>query len=247
MESPVIARNISASRPVNRGRKGRQGGELVPRHDRSILVQRRGEVVLDHFRRVYLSLMPVEGDEVAPVIGVTSAIAREGRTTVASGIAAAMAADMDAPVVLVEVDLESPGLHRILGIGEQPGICEYLRGEVELATVLRQVAERFYVLPAGDARGEAARLVRQLVTGDLIPRLQASGALPVLDLPAVLTSSYGVLACSLADVIAFTVRAGQTDMAQVKEALARLSDDVVRSIVLNGAEPQLPSWLRMGG
>jgi len=243
MNSSLIAR-AAAPIAMRRGRKGRRGNEIASNHERDIIVQRRGESVLEHFRRIYLALQPVDPSEVMPVIGVTSSVGREGRSTIAAGIAAAMAADLEAPIVLVEADLESPGMHRVLGIGEQPGICEYLRGEVELATVLRQIADRFYVLPSGDARGEAARLARQLVSGDLLMRLQSSGAVPVLDLPPVLASSYGVLACSMADTLAFAVRSGQTTTTQVKEALARLPEEAVRGIVLNGAEPQLPSWLR---
>jgi len=246
MDSSLIARPATPS-ALKRGHKGRRGDEFASTHERDIIVQRRGETVLEHFRRIYLALQPADPGEVMPVIGVTSSVGREGRSTIAAGIAAAMAADLEAPIVLVEADLESPGMHRVLGIGEQPGICEYLRGEVELATVLRQIADRFYVLPSGDARGEAARLARQLVSGDLLMRLQSSGAVPVLDLPPVLASSYGVLACSMADTLAFAVRSGQTTMTQVKEALSRLPEEAVRGIVLNGAEPQLPSWLRGRG
>lgn len=246
MDSSLIAR-AAAPIAMKRGRKGRRGNEFASNHERDIIVQRRGETVLEHFRRIYLALQPVDPSEVMPVIGVTSSVGREGRSTIAAGIAAAMAADLEAPIVLVEADLESPGMHRVLGIGEQPGICEYLRGEVELATVLRQIADRFYVLPSGDARGEAARLARQLVSGDLLMRLQSSGAVPVLDLPPVLASSYGVLACSMADTLAFAVRSGQTTTTQVKEALSRLPEEAVRGIVLNGAEPQLPGWLRGRG
>jgi Mrp family chromosome partitioning ATPase len=237
-----VAPLASSSLQRRRGKAGRELQTLDgKRHN--VLIQRRGETILEHFRRIYLSLQS-DADEMLPVIGITSAVAREGRTTIATGVAAAMAADLDAPIVLVEADLESPGVHRILGIGEQPGVCEYLRGEVELATALRQVSDRFYVLPAGDALGEAARLIRQLTDGDLRARLQASGALLVLDLPPILASSSGVLATSMADTLAFTVRAGQTTMTQVKDGLSRVREDAVRGIVLNGAEPQLPRWLR---
>jgi Mrp family chromosome partitioning ATPase len=243
MKSSVVPSNSSSLSRSRREKSARELQAMDGKGRRNVLVQRPGETTLEHFRRIYLALLS-GADEALPVIGVTSAIAREGRTTIATGVAAAMAADLDAPVVLLEADIESPGVHRILGIGEQPGICEYLRGEVELATVLRQVSDRFYVLPAGDAQGEPARLVRQLTDGDLRLRLQSSGALLVLDLPPVLTSSSGVLASTMADSLAFTVRAGQTTMPQVKDALGRLQEDAVRGIVLNGAKPQLPRWLR---
>ena len=215
--------------------------------DRNLMMQRRGDTILEHFRRVYLSMQAVSEQENFPSIGVTSAITGEGRTTVATGVAAAMAADMESPVVLVEADLSHPGVHRILGIAPQPGICEYLRGESDLSTALRQISDRFFVLPAGDARGEAARMTRQLTTGDLRSRLSASGALLVFDLPPILTSSYGVLASTLADSLTFVVRGGYTMDFQVKDALSRLDDTVVKGVVLNGAQTQLPRWLRDRG
>lgn len=217
---------------------GRDGAE------RGIILQRRGETILEHFRRIYLSMQSLSEQDILPVIGITSAIASEGRTTISTGIAAAMAADLESPVVLVEADLSHPGVHRVLGIAPQPGICEYLRGESDLSTALRQISDRLFVLPAGDAHGEASRLIRQLAAGDLRKRLATSGAMMVLDLPPILSSSYGVLASSMAESLAFVVRAGYTTDKQVEDALSRLDESMVRGLVLNGAQPQLPRWLQ---
>ena len=209
----------------------------------ALVPQRRTETVLEHFRRIYLSLQSGETPEMPPVIGVTSALAGEGRTTVAAGIAAAMSADLDAPVVLLEANLASPGMHRVMGIAPEPGVSEYLFGESDLSTALRQISDRLFVLPAGNARNEASRLVRQLTTGDLRNRLSTSGAALVIDLPPVLSSSYGVLASSMADVLAVVVRSGYATDAQVRDALSRLDESMVRGIVLNATRPQLPHWL----
>lgn len=207
----------------------------------------RGETLLEHFRRIYLSLQTAESRDVPPAIGITSAVGGEGRTTVATGVAAAMAADLDVPVVLVEVDLAHPGVHLVLGIAPEPGISEYLRGECEIATAVRQISERLFVLPAGNARGEASRLIRQLTTADLRARLDTSGAVLVFDLPPVIASSYGVLASSMAESLVFVVRSGSTTRGQVKEALTRLDETMVRGVVINGAQPILPRWLRSRG
>ncbi len=48
----------------------------------------------------------------------------------------------------------------------------------------------------------------------------------------------------MAESLIFVVRSGQTTSAQVKDALERLDEAAVRGLVLNGAEPFLPSWLR---
>ncbi|MGH2515142.1 MAG: hypothetical protein ACRDHP_05755 [Ktedonobacterales bacterium] len=240
----VVASPARRLRNLPRSRRAAARREVTTSSDRSLLTQRRGETVLEHFRRIYLSLQAATDSDVLPAIGITSSTTGEGRTTIATGVAAAMAADMESPIVLIEADLAHPGVHRVLGIAPQPGICEYLRGESDLSTALRQISDRLFVLPAGDARGEAPRLTRQLANGELRNRLDSSGAILVFDLPPILTASYGVMASTLAEVLAFVVRAGSTTDAQVRDALSRLDDTTVRGLVLNGAQPQLPAWLR---
>ena len=223
---------------------------LEPVRQREVAVRKRRqetvstEELLEHFRRIYLSAEPLDGQEVHSVIGVTSAVEHEGRTTVALGVAASMAADLERPVVLIEADLAHPGLHSVLGLEPLPGLAEYLRRECDLSQALRQVTPTLFVLPAGDAGIDAGRLIRQLVNADLRSRLDSTGALLVLDLPPVLSSSFGVLASSMAEALIFVVRAGHTETEDVKRALERLDPSLVRSVTLNGAQKGLPVWLR---
>ena len=198
---------------------------------------------LEYFRRVYLSLQPSNNLDTFPTIGVTSALDGEGKSTVALGIATAMATDLDSPIVLVELNLARPTIHKSMGIPAQPGISEYLRGECPLPTAMRQITENLFVLPAGDCRNDPARLIRMLTRANLLQRMDNSGAVLVLDLPPVLTASYGVLASSVADAVVLVVRSGQTPEKMVKDAISRLDESTLRGIVLNGARPSIPSWL----
>jgi Mrp family chromosome partitioning ATPase len=217
---------------------------------RAVITRRRrqdapsSEELLEHFRRIYLSVEPMDGQEIHSIIGVTSAVEGEGRTTVALGVAASMAADLERPVVLIEADLTHPGLHSALGLEPQPGLSEYLRRECDLSEALRQITPTLFVLPAGDAGTDAGRLIRQLVNADLRSRLDSSGAALVLDLPPVLASSFGVLASSMVEALIFVVRAGHSETEDVKRALERLDPVAVRSVTLNGARQGLPTWLR---
>ncbi len=198
---------------------------------------------MEYFRRIYLSLQPTNSLDTMPTIGVTSALDGEGKSTIALGISTAMAADLDSPIVLVELNLTRPTVHKSLGIPPQPGLSEYLRGECPLPQALRQITENLFVLPAGDCRNDPARLIRMLTRANLLLRMDNSGAVLVLDLPPVLTASYGVLASSMADAVVMVVRAGQTPEKMVKDAIARLDESTLRGIILNAARPSIPTWL----
>jgi Mrp family chromosome partitioning ATPase len=204
----------------------------------------RGDMLLEYFRRIYLAARPGAEHGAVSAIGVTSAVEGEGRTTMATGIAAAMAADLDRPVVMVEVHMARPGLHQFLGIPPQPGLAEYLRQECSLSEAVRQISDRLFVLPAGDGVREAPRLIHQLVRADLRSRLGADNVIWVFDLPPIHSTSYGVLATTMAEALVFVVHAGQTTDEQVRESLGRLEESAVRSIVLNSFQPQLPTWLQ---
>jgi Mrp family chromosome partitioning ATPase len=225
--------------PREKSRKGRK-----TKQGRDLAAAPRGEALLEYFRRIYLSVQPPADQGLVPTIGVTSSVSGEGRTTIATGVAAAMAADLDRSIVLVEVDLAHPGVHQLLGINPEPGLAEYLRGECALPEAVHQISDKLFVLPAGDGAKEAPNLIYRLARADLRSRMNTSDALLVLDLPPVFTTSYGALAASMAEALVFVVRAGSTTDKQVYESLTRLGEKAVRNVVVNGHRPQLPQWLQ---
>ncbi len=198
---------------------------------------------IEYFRRIYLSLQSTNSPDEIPTIGITSAVDGEGKSTIALGVATALATDMDSPIVLVELNLTRPSVHKNLGIPARPGLSEYLRGECSLPNALRQITENLFVLPAGDCRDNPTRLVRMMTRANLLLRMDNSGARIVLDLPSILTSSYGVLVSSMADAVVMVVRSGHTPEKMVKDAIARLDESTLRGIVLNAARPSIPTWL----
>jgi Mrp family chromosome partitioning ATPase len=100
-------------------------------------------------------------------IAITSALAEEGKSTVAAGLAAANAI-AGKQVLLVEGDLRRPVLAERFGISERPGLTDYLEGASEAEQIpqvidlqapgwpkLKPMADK----PGGKANnGPAARL-----------------------------------------------------------------------------------------
>jgi MinD-like ATPase involved in chromosome partitioning or flagellar assembly len=224
--------------------KSRSGRKAKTKAGRDLAKAPRGEALLEYFRLIYLSVQPPADQGLVPSIGITSAVSGEGRTTIATGVAAAMAADLDRSIVLVEVDLAHPGVHQLLGINPEPGLAEYLRGECALSEAVHQISDKLFVLPAGAGAKEAPNLIYRLARADLRSRMNTSDALLVLDLPPVLTTSYGALAASMAEALVFVVRAGGTTNEQIYESLTRLGEKSAPKFVLNGYHPQLPRWLQ---
>lgn len=193
------------------------------------------------FRQLYVGLT-LPPDVCPVVIGITSAIGGEGRTTVALGLALTLAGDLDTPITLVEADLERPALSTPFGLPPAPGLCEVVRGDCPLAAVTHAVSDTLSVVTAGDAGDDAARLLRELSVRDPFHAPDGPRGIVVLDLPPIITHSYTRLAAGIADAVALVVRAGVTPAAVVREAIARLEDRPPQGVVLNAPRSSLPRW-----
>jgi capsular exopolysaccharide synthesis family protein len=83
------------------------------------------------------------------VVLVTSATPLEGRTTVASQLAASLAR-AGRRTLLIDGDLRHPALHALFDLPLEDGLCEVLRTEAELDEAIRPThAEGLWLLTAG--------------------------------------------------------------------------------------------------
>jgi Mrp family chromosome partitioning ATPase len=82
----------------------------------------------------------------ARMIMVTSAVEQEGKSTTAANLAVAVART-GARVILVDLDLRRPFLHRFFDHHSRPGITDVALGQVELADALFEVPVGLAVAP----------------------------------------------------------------------------------------------------
>lgn len=192
------------------------------------------------FRNIYASIRLTP--EHHPVVGVTSAIRGEGRTTIACGLAHTLSLDLDCPITLIEADLEEPFLASALGIPPAPGLADLVRDGRQLAEVRQHISSNLYVVPAGSLERDGARLLHQMPNVNLAAGQSWPSSVTVLDLPPLLEQSYAALAARTADILLLVVRTGVTPASTVREALARLDNQTPYGVVLNGAQSSLPGW-----
>ena len=196
------------------------------------------------YSEVYTEAWPDLQAATPLVVGVTSALRGEGRSTTALGTALAIARDMDVNVLLLELDLERPSLARALGVREGPGLVDILGGRAQLGEALHELPCGVHLLPAGTEPEASSRLLRSSGLRQLLDTARQVYDVTVLDLPPALANSDVVPLSNLIDGLLLTVRAGATPARLVDQAVARFAPGKVRGIVLNGQRSKIPSWLR---
>lgn len=194
------------------------------------------------FRGIYARC----GIKPSEAISITSAIAGEGKTTLALGLATTFAQDFpERRVLLVEADLERPVLADDFGVEPGPGLTEYLLSGVGLQSAFRTThLPNLHLVPAGERGGAVGRLIRSGEMAMALEVMKRTYTLVLLDGPAILVNSDALALTDLADGTIFVVRAGVTPMPMVDRAIDQIDEARLRGVVLNGERSATPGWLR---
>jgi polysaccharide biosynthesis transport protein len=156
----------------------------VPRLPRRMRSDREHDLALEPFRILRNSLALVGRDAVKAVL-VTSAVASEGKTTVALGLARASALSGQ-DVILVDADLRRPNLGSRLGMAGaslQGLTSSLLHGEdpLDLLSAPIQGVDRLKVLTSGPVPVHPSVILRSEQLADVFARLASYADLLVID------------------------------------------------------------------
>ncbi|MED5544968.1 MAG: Wzz/FepE/Etk N-terminal domain-containing protein [Pseudomonadota bacterium] len=180
------------------------------------------------FRGLRASINHALGDTRNLVL-ITSALPREGKTTISAGLARVAALTGERAVV-VDVDVRQRGATRALS-GELPqvGLLEVLRGEATLEEALVLDARRgVCVLPiVGEAHG-LEDLLGNGEMGPLLARLGDAFDLVLLDAPPILPITYTRTLATQVDGVVMVTRWRATADHAIRAALRLLPEGRVR-------------------
>jgi len=170
------------------------------------------------------------------IVLVTSATTQEGRTTVASQLAASLAR-AGRRTLLVDGDMRRPALHALFDVPLEDGLCEVLRAEVDVADVIRPThAEGLWLLTAGYCDIDA---IHALATEQMQPafeKLRSEYDFIIIDGAPVLGMSDALIFGQYCDGAILSVRRDFSQMPKINEAASLLRGVGVRLIgsVVNG-------------
>lgn len=166
----------------------------------------------------------------AQVIAITSALPKEGKTTVSSCLAQTLAVG-GAPTILVDCDLRRRGVSRLLRLeSDHPGLVEVLEGKVPLMDAIVTGDTGLSVLTIRPSDIEPETLLTGETFSRLVQELRLHFDHVVLDLPPVLPIAAARSLAAQADVTVLVVRWRKTIEGAVRSALSQLNPDRVNVV-----------------
>lgn len=190
---------------------------------------------------VSVSLLPANGD-LGRIVMVTSSQPGEGKSTVASNLAVALART-DKKVLVIDLDLRKPVQHRVWGVPRAPGYSDLI-GQGGNADDLSKVAHahvagtKTTVLSAGTRLPDTVAAIMAPTLGELLESWRSRYDIIVIDSPPAFVAETVALA-RYADLLMLVARPGVIERSNLHHAIESLERvNVSRALVLNAVGRQ---------
>jgi capsular exopolysaccharide synthesis family protein len=227
-------------------RSGQDGKEKPRPKIELISWEKQFSLFAECFRTTAASLLFSEHGGTTPqAIVVTSANPQDGKSTIASNLAVALA-ETQRRVLIIDADLRRPDLHRIFKQENRWGLIDILQGDIEIREYPSDMLARetavpnVHLLTTGTANRSIVHLLHSTRLPELIQRLRQHYDLIVIDAPPVLQIADARVLGRLADGVVFVVRSNRTTRDMAMNACRRFQEDRTRVLgtVLNMWDPR---------
>ncbi len=192
-------------------------------------------LVAESYRALRTSILFSSPGQAPRVILITSSLPLEGKTVTSANLATAMA-KAEPNVVLVDADLRRPSLHKLFQTSAEPGLSNFLVGEIDEPPLLETPVPHLFLVPAGRIPPNPSELLGSPRMGEFLQRVQARFGRVILDSPPLMSVSDAVILSTQAEGVILVVQAETAPRRVAQEARDRLLEvkAPLLGAVLNG-------------
>ena len=218
------------------GHKQFVSGENV---ERKILHKNLEFTAIEQYKLVRANLdFTLPENEKCPVIGVTSAMRGEGKSTTAINLSYVFA-EKGSKVLLIDADLRIPSVAKKLRIKSSPGIADLLRGKgAQVSEFESHILNNWFVLPSGDIPPNPSELLGSSRMKNILEQLREIFDYIIVDLPPVNIVSDTISISSLISGMIVVIREDHTEKKELERCFRqlKLSNVNILGCVMNGAK-----------
>ena len=213
-----------------------------------VSLQSTPSAMAESFRATLTSIL-FSGEEgkYPRVIVISSAAPKEGKTTLSTNLAVAVAA-IHKRVLLIDADIRRPSIHRFFDFKNDVGLVDLLRSPQPIQAPLNGHARKtdilnLSVLTSGRPASGDPTLFHSARLGEIINLVREEYDMVVIDTPPMLNMSDARIIARHADGVVLVARANKTSRDSIKDAYRRFVSDGTRLLgtVLNDWNPKKSS------
>ena len=196
--------------------------------------------VKEAYRTIRTNLMFSVAKPGCKTVVFSSAVQGEGKTTTAANVAFSIARN-NSRVLLIDMDLRRPRIHRLLKLSSVPGLTNFLGGFNPIEEVLhRNVFPNLDVICAGTIPPNPSELVASSHMATFIEAPKKGYDFIIIDSPPVGVVSDALPLLPLSDGMVLVVRSRYTNRKDVKRVVDQVNfiQGKILGVVLNGVRDE---------
>ena len=172
-------------------------------------------------------------------IAVTAPHSRAGKTFVSANLAISLSLISNQTVLLVDLDMRNPSLHKYFGLEIEYGIYDYFANNIPLESILINPGlERLVLLPGSTPTRKSSELLASSKAQDFIIELKQrySSRIVIFDLPPLIGMDDALVVLPRVESTLLVVEANRTTAADVTKSMKILEDYQLLGTVFNKAD-----------
>jgi polysaccharide biosynthesis transport protein len=219
---------------------GQSESEEIPSR---LVNSNENQAASESYRGLRTSILFSSPDQSPRVLLLTSALPFEGKSLTASNLAAVMA-KAEQEVLLVDADMRRPTLHKLFQVPEEPGLSNFLVGEVDELPLVATMVPNLFLVPGGEIPPHPSELLGSDRMTKLLDLVQGRFGRIIIDSPPILSVTDAAILGTRVDGVILVIRAESTPRKAVVEARDQLLDVNSRILgtVLNDVPIKRPGY-----
>lgn len=196
--------------------------------------------VAEAFRILRTNIISRKKNSDCTTILITSSGPKEGKSTIQANMATALA-QMDAKVILVDLDLRRPMVHKIMDFDKEIGISDFLMDKsTEIESIIKKSnVNNLDIITSGIIPPNPSELLASKRMDEAIENLKEKYDYVLFDSPPVIAVTDSMVMANKVDLLILAVRVDQADknvVKRTKELLDNIKIDIA-GVVINGIQP----------
>ncbi len=198
--------------------------------------------ISEQFRAIRTNMQFIQGKQINKLGRVTlftSSMSGEGKSFIASNMAAAFAISGQR-TVLLELDLRKPKISKYLNLNNKTGLSNYLIGKAEIENIVKPsiIHENLFTIGSGPIPPNPSELLIQESLDELIQYLKSNFDEVIIDAPPIGLVTDAQILSRLADTTLYIIRHGVTFKEQVSQLNGLYNDHKFPklNIIFNGVK-----------
>lgn len=204
--------------------------------------------VAEAFRTVRTNISFSDVDNEIQTILFTSTKQNEGKSTVISNVAYSFSKLENCKVLLMDLDLRNPSVHKMFGVSNTYGLMDNLKNDRPLEKCIHKIEENIHVLPTGAMPPNPSEILSSKKMAKFLEDIKSHYDYIFIDAPPVGVVSDATIISSNVDGVMYVVGAKETDLSHAQVAIDNLkkADANIIGSVLNKYEMNQSSYSYYG-